>query len=253
MVNWLSHVCSSGIILLITLLASIPCAFAEESGNEPEPKKVWQYPWIYVHGGGGIGLSRHDKSAILNSIGEDFEMATGNGVWSYSLNAGFSNIVQYEYRKNNSDHNISTTDVDFSGGWTNPVFNRTKVEMKHESWDTVYKINPSFWTWTRPIHPNKPTMNFFITFGEGRGEYFDDAGDGYEGDSKIMGIEVIHLTKYGQFGYYLRRNRYEYTDNYLGTDGIDYVSSGNTYNANDWHLKFWISVGFGIGGKKDFR
>lgn len=207
-------------VFFVLLLAATTLLSASE-----DPRNVR----FYGHVGGGIGIDYFQSSDIENAL-PGFTIINFGFPISGVLRAGYSNIIQVEYRKlfAGADHTIETENQ----------FSTTQFEIDTEfdQDDILFKINPFFGGYHSDRSP------FFIMFGVGNVEYKDNLGDGFEGNSKTIGVEWASFKNKSRF---------------LTTYGLKYISidfdggtipalTGETFNATDFVFDVTLSVGFSM-------
>jgi len=210
--------------LKVFFIVLLTAATTLVSANE-DPRNVR----FYGHIGGGIGIGFFQSSDIENVLPGLTIINVGFPI-SGVLRAGYSNIIQVEYRKlfAGADHTMETENQ----------FSTTQIEIDTEfdQDDILFKINPLVGGYHSDRSP------FFIVLGMGNVEYKDDLGDGFEGNSKTIGVEWASFKNKSRF---------------LTTYGLKYISTdfdggtipaltGETFKATDYVFDVTFSVGFSM-------
>lgn len=172
---------------------SSPLIFAQQTKRGDEPK------YLYLHGGMSLGFGVI-SSKDLEEFMSPFDIYNVGGSYSFSLNTGFRNIAQIEYRKcNGAGHNFHHDEPSLTeGGFT---IDRTVMKMSYDAWEWLLKINPFF------VAYDSRTFATFLIGGVGRTEYLDKKKDGFtEGTESIFGIEVSSIHKSYSLGLSFERH-----------------------------------------------
>ena len=184
---------------------------------------------FYGHIGGGIGIDYFQSSDIENDFPGLTIINLGFPI-SGVLRAGYSNIIQVEYRKlfAGVDRTMETENQFES--------NQVEINTEFDQDDILIKINPVVGGY------HSDTSPFFIVLGLGNVEYKDDLGDGFEGNSKTIGVEWASFASKSKF---------------LTTYGLKYITTdfdsgtipeltGKTYKASDLVFDVTFSLGFSL-------
>jgi len=196
-------------------------------------------PLFYMHASGGAALAWLSSSDIEDLLIEDAGIGSLGGPFSWSINSGIKNIIQFEYRKGDGSHDIRQTGFVEGGGVGNTgIGTVAEVKMDYDFTDMVLKLNPFFWKTKRT--GSGINYSYFLLAGTGDVEYRDKGGDGFEGTSKIYGVEITTLSRYVHASFSIKYYAIKFDEGEVF--GIPFDTK-----LDAGHTQFLISVGFGFG------
>ena len=199
---------------------------ASSAGNET--------PTVYVQVGGGLGASLMFSGDIKSLL--DGEFVPGPGFHkSVSLMAGLLHIVEVEYRIGDADHTLRNNQ--FVG---EDIATIAEVKMDYDYREFAAKLNPLF-------QFNSAGYTFFLVFGKGTVDYFDEDRSGFRGSNLIYGAELVRpqFTKGGSFmssvvlGFRRQQVNFEEVE-FLG------MTFDPDMRSNDNIVYFGVRIGLGI-------
>ena len=175
--------------------AIIANAQTQDSTATVQKTKSKQVEYFYIHGALGLTFDVYKSSDIEDLVVEDLDVHALGFPFQYGIRGGFRNIAQVEYCKySTSAHNIGT------GGFVNGGIVAISVPMKLKATDILFKLNPAFWKWIKPVDGN-PDNCLFLIIGKGDVSYRDSTGDGFDGSGTIYGLEWAAIAKYVSFSF----------------------------------------------------
>ena len=195
-------------------------------------KKSSSVPLGYFHVFGGMGLSYLSYDKVKDLIGDDFGIGIGLPTWSYGIRGGIKHLVQVEYNFGDAAH-------DFNNNSIIPDVPSEQIKMDYDTKDLQIKVNPIFWR--SETNRNGFTKAFFVVLGTGTVEWKDKNNDGFEGDSKIYGVEWAGISKNVSFGLSFKKYDIEFDRTILLNIPFDVKSK-----ASDWIFEMKVGVGLGI-------
>jgi hypothetical protein len=135
---------------------------------------------LYFHAVIGCGPDVFESNKIENIV-QGHTIDPFGFSFQAGLRGGVRRIFQIEYTANLSfDHPM--------------IKNNYKISMKLWSHETLFKINPAIWIWTKPI--NKESIEcIFLVFGTSNVSYRDKYGNGFKGTGKLYGLEWARFEK----------------------------------------------------------
>lgn len=150
--------------------------------------------YFYVHGIAALGFDVYKSSDINDLFQDELKINTIGFPFQYGIRGGFRHIAQIEYHMSSSSaHNIGTVTGYVNGQWTG-----VSVPMKLKANDILFKINPIFWSWSKP-GSGKAAKCLFVIVGSGKVTYKDKINEGFEGSGMIYGLEWAGIAKYASF------------------------------------------------------
>lgn len=227
---------SGSFCLLLSLLVIILSASASWAQN-PSPVRAegnWlmtpKYGYLHVGVGGALSAAQSDD---IETVTYPFEIYPVSFDRFYHVSLGFKNILQLEYRKNRSNHDLYYTEETMNNGAiTEEVI---EIGMTQSFSEGVIKFNPLFMISDRGLA-------VFLELGLGSVENLDDSGYGFrEGRESIYGIDVTFLMKYLSTGVAI-----EYHQVNFGRAELEsYDSAGQEFGME--YFMFTVKIGVGLG------
>jgi len=185
-----------------------------------------------MHLFGGIGFSYLSSSDIESLLGDEFGIGIGLPTWSYGFLIGFSNIFQIEFNMGNANHNFNNNSI--LADVPNEI-----IEMEYDTYDWQLKLNPLFFI--KNVNEKGFTGAYFIVIGTGNVEWIDKNNDGFEGTSKIYGVEYARFSKNVSWSVSFKRYGLDFKRTILFNIPFD-----SKTEASDYILEFKLGIGLGI-------
>ena len=110
---------------------------------------------------------------------------------------------------------------------------KEEIKMDYDFNDWLIKVNP--------IPFKIKSKGLFVIVGKGKVKYFDKQGDGFEGNSFIVGLEFFFIRKYVTFGLGMKRYGIKF-DNSSAFN----IPPESEATASDYQIHANISLGIGI-------
>lgn len=216
-------------------LAVIACALTTISWVQPALAAEDKAPNVYLHLGGQIGLDWLSSSDIESVVG-DFSVGSLGFPIGLLGRAGFRNIVQAEVQKLNAHHDLRQVGFTGDDGFFNTGLGTVaEIKMKYKETARLIKLNPAYWNYSQ----RKASTVFFI-FGTGDITYRDEAGDGWEGTSKIYGLEWTRIQRYTSVSAGLRYSDINFDSNTLSD------LRNRDFAADQYYFYFSFALGLGF-------
>jgi hypothetical protein len=236
--------CSNCASFPLRTLIAVFCCFtfaANLRAQDPTPKipkiqktKSPQVEYFYVHGAATLGFDVYNSSDI-NSLFEDIKINTIGFPFQYGIRGGFRHIAQLEYHLSSSSaHNIGAVTGYVNGQWTGK-----SVPMKLKATDILFKLNPIFWSWSKPAN-GKAAKCLFVIVGSGNVTYKDKINEGFEGSGMIYGLEWAGIAKYASFNIGMTLQKLTY-------DKARLFSTNFTSDLKASRFIMYTSFGLGYG------
>jgi len=210
--------------------------FSSQNSVESQLPQIGQKekagPLGYIHVFGGMGFSFLSSSKIKSLIGDDFGIGIGLPTWSYGIRGGIKHLVQVEYNMGDAAH-------DFNNNSIIEDIPDEIIKMDYDTKDLQIKVNPLFWNCK--TNENGFTKAWFIVIGTGDVEWKDKNNDGFEGSSKIYGLEYAGFSKNVSFSFSFKKYVIEFDKTILFNIPFDVKTK-----ASDWIFEMKVGVGLGI-------
>ena len=198
---------------VVLALGFVICFSAIASSQESQTTTIApntnsrQVQYFYVHLLGTISFDIYKSSDINSLFTDDMKIHTIGFPFLYGIRGGFRNIAQLEYHLSSSSaHNIGTVT-----GYVNGEFVGVSVPMKLKTTNTIFKLNPFFWSWSKPV-TSKPANAMFVIVGTGDVTYKDKIGEGFKGSGMIYGLEYATIARFGTFSIGMTIHHIKYTE-----------------------------------------
>ena len=161
------------------------------------PAPVAEKTGVYVHIGGGAGLALMSSDTITDLFGDQFAIGLGLHL-SWSLAAGYRNLLQMEVRRGDSSHTLRDNNI---------VTNESvEIPMDYDFTEYVFKAN--LLALSSGNRAGRVSALFALG-GTSSVEYLDEVGDGFKGDGTVLGLEYWRIAPSGALAITLGLRRYE--------------------------------------------